>query len=315
MGERARPPGRCLIERGAGPPVPELPEVETMRRIAERHLVGKTIAAQELTLSKLIRDSPVSSLDPIVGRSFVAARRRAKVLILDLSDGLTLLIHFKLAGQLAVEPPGGPRAVAGHPVPKPDGEYPHKATHWTVTLTDGTVAYYSDIRQFGWIRLVPSDDVAAALAAFAFGPEAVGEGRITVGDLRDRLARRTIPIKQALLDQGVLAGLGNIYVDEALHAAKIHPARRANGMTAEELDRLYPAIAWALDRGIEQGGAKIIHSRAYPRDGFPAVHAREGERCTACGAPIVKLRVGNRGTYICPVCQPDPAGRGDGTNS
>lgn len=291
--------------------MPELPEVETMRRIVERHLVGKTIASQRLTLAKLTRDSPLPSLDPVVDREVTAARRRAKVLIIDLSGGLSLMIHFKLAGQLAVMLPDGHRAIAGHPVPKLAGEFPHKSTHWTLSFTDGTVAYYSDVRQFGWIRLLPTDDVETALLAFQFGPEAVGDDRISQAELESRLARRSIPIKLALLDQGVLAGLGNIYADEALHAAKIHPARPANRLNVAALDRLYPAIAWALERGIEQGGATIINHRAYPRDGFPAVHARAGESCSVCGTPIIKIRVGSRGTYLCPVCQPPPADVGD----
>lgn len=284
--------------------VPELPEVETMRRLVERHLAGKTITRQVLTLAKLLRESPLPSLDPIVGQTVLAARRRAKVLVIDLTAGISLMLHFKLAGQLAIILPGGERAVAGHPVPKPDGEYPHKATHWTLWFDDGTIAYYSDIRQFGWIRLLPTDDVAGALLEFSFGPEAVGPDGITIDDLAARLQRRSIPIKQALLDQGVLAGLGNIYVDEALHAAKIHPERPAKGLTADEIARLHPAISWALEQGIAQGGAKIIHSRAYPIDGFPAVHAREGEPCGMCGFSIVKTRVGGRGTYFCPTCQP-----------
>jgi formamidopyrimidine-DNA glycosylase len=286
--------------------VPELPEVETMRRLVERHLAGKSVTGQVLTLHKLLRDSPLPSLEPIVGRSVLGARRRAKILVIDLSGNLSLMLHFKLAGQLAIVLPDGVRAVAGHPVPKPDGEYPHKATHWTVTFDEGTVAYYSDIRQFGWIRLLPTEDVAEVLTGFSFGPEAVGPAGIALDDLTARLQRRSIPIKQALLDQGVLAGLGNIYVDEALHAAKIHPVRPANGLTPDEIARLHPAISWALEQGIAQGGAKIIHSRAYPIDGFPAVHAREGESCATCGSTIVKTRVGGRGTYFCPTCQPIP---------
>ena len=275
-----------------------------MRRLVERHLAGKTITRQVLTLEKLLRDSPVPSLDPIVGQKVMAGRRRAKILMIDLTAGISLMLHFKLAGQLAIFVPGGERAVAGHPVPRPDGEYPHKATHWTLWFDDGTIAYYSDIRQFGWIRLLPTDDVAAALLKFSFGPEAVGTNGITIDDLATKLQRRSIPIKQALLDQGVLAGLGNIYVDEALHSAKIHPLRPAKGLTSSEIARLHPAIAWSLEQGITQGGAKIIHSRAYPIDGFPAVHAREGEPCGTCGTKIVKTRVGGRGTYFCPVCQP-----------
>lgn len=275
-----------------------------MRRLVERHLAGKAITNHVLTLDKLLRGSPIPSLDPIVGQTVLAARRRAKVLVIDLTAGISLMLHFKLAGQLAIFLPGGDRAIAGHPVPKPDGTYPHKATHWTLWFDDGTMVYYSDIRQFGWIRLLPTDDIAAALLDFSFGPEAVGPDGISIDDLTTRLQRRSIPIKQALLDQGVLAGLGNIYVDEALHAAKIHPERPAKSLNAYEIVRLHPAIGWALEQGIVQGGAKIIHSRAYPIDGFPAIHARAGEPCATCGTAIVKTRVGGRGTYYCPICQP-----------
>lgn len=292
--------------------MPELPEVETMRRLVERNLVGKTITSQALTLPKLVRDSPLTSLEPIVGQTVLAARRRAKVLMIDMTADISLMLHFKLAGQLAILLPDGQRAVAGHPVPKPDGDYPHKSTHWTLSFDDGTIAYYSDIRQFGWIRLLLTDDVASALTELSFGPEAIGPDGITIDDLAGRLQRRSIPIKQALLDQGVLAGLGNIYVDESLHASQIHPARPARDLTAVEVTRLHPAIAWALEQGIAQGGAKIIHSRAYPIGGFPAVHARAGEPCGTCGTSIEKTRVGGRGTYYCPICQPvrnmaDPA--------
>ncbi len=286
--------------------MPELPEVETMRRLVERHLVGRTITGQVLTLEKLLRNSPLPSLEPIIGQTVVVARRRAKVLMIDLTGALSLMLHFKLAGQLAILRPGGERAVAGHPVPKPDGVYPHKATHWVLTFDDGTIAYYSDIRQFGWIRLLPTEEVAAALIEFSFGPEATGPDGIAIDELAAKLQRRSIPIKQALLDQGVLAGLGNIYVDEALHAAKIHPARSSKSLTPDEIAKLHPAISWSLEQGIAQGGAKIIHSRAYPIDGFPAVHAREGEQCGTCGTPITKTRVGGRGTYYCSTCQRVP---------
>jgi formamidopyrimidine-DNA glycosylase len=172
-----------------------------------------------------------------------------------------------------------------------------------MTFDDGSILWHSDIRQFGWLRLMPTVAVDPAVAAFGFGPEAVGPARIEVVDLGGRLARRGIPIKQALLDQGIVAGLGNIYVDEALHRARLSPTRPANALSAEELAALHEAIAWALERGIEQGGARIVHQKAYPIDGFPAVHAREGERCAGCGGVIVKTRVGGRGTYLCPTCQ------------
>jgi formamidopyrimidine-DNA glycosylase len=110
-----------------------------------------------------------------------------------------------------------------------------------------------------------------------------------------------------LLDQRVVAGLGNIYVDEALHRALLHPERPANSLSRGEVSALHEAIGWSLERGIEQGGADIRRNRAYPRDGFPAVHARKGEPCGRCGAAIVKVHLGGRGTYYCPECQPCPA--------
>ena len=287
--------------------MPELPEVETIRRIVARELVGLTLDGVELTLPKLLRDSPIPDLGLLVGRTLLGADRRAKVLITHWSGDLSVLTHFKLAGQLAVVKPNGRRVVAGHPVPDPKGELPHKSTHLTLLFADGTIAYYSDLRQFGWWRLMPSDDVDAAIGAFDFGPEGTGGEGFDRAALAERLARRRIAVKPALLDQRVVAGLGNIYVDEALHRARIHPARAANSLSTDEVGALHEAIGWALERGIEQGGADIRRNRAYPRDGFPAVHARKGEPCMTCATPIVKTTLAGRGTYFCPVCQPDPA--------
>jgi formamidopyrimidine-DNA glycosylase len=288
--------------------VPELPEVETMRRYIASALTGDRLTGVDVRLPKLLRDSPIPTLEPLVGQTLLGADRRAKVLQMPFDGGLTLALHCKLAGQVAILLPDGARLVAGHPVPAPDGPFPHKATHVDLRFASGAVLHYSDIRQFGWLRLMPDDDVPMFLDAFGFGPEAVGDDRVTLEALAAGLARRRIAVKTALLDQALLAGLGNIYVDEALHAAGIHPSTPSNRVTGEQLARLHETIAWALDMGIAQGGAKILHHKAYPIDGFPAVHARLGETCTTCGAPIVKVRVGQRGTYLCPVCQPLPDG-------
>jgi formamidopyrimidine-DNA glycosylase len=286
--------------------MPELPEVETTRRIVERTLTGRTVSAVLVRLPKLLRDSPIPTLEPLVGQTVLGARRRAKVLVIEFTASLSLMIHFKLAGQLAVHLPDGFRDHAGHPTPDPAGSYPHKATHIEFHFTDGAICYFSDVRQFGWLRLLPADDVQAALDAFHFGPEAFGETRMSTAELAARLARRGIPVKLALLDQQVIAGIGNIYVDEALHRAKIHPVTPARDLSIGQVETLNQAIAWALEIGIEQGGAKIRHNKAYPIDGFPEVHARVGEACPICGTTIEKIRVGARGTYFCPTCQPPP---------
>lgn len=287
--------------------MPELPEVETVRRIVETHLVGKAVERVDLRLPKVLRDSPLQDVDAVVGATVIGARRRAKVLAIDFSNGLSLMIHFKLAGQWAVLLPGGQRVVAGHPVPAPHGEYPHKSTHADIVFTDGTVVHYSDIRQFGWWRLMPSDDVEAAFDAFGFGPEGIG-GELDTARLVAAMGRRGIPIKTLLLDQTFIAGLGNIYVDEVLYRARVHPAAPANGLSVAKRKAILAEIPWVLEQGIKQGGAKIIHSVAYPVDGFPAIHGREGEPCNRCGKTIVKTRVGGRGTYYCPTCQRMPRG-------
>lgn len=282
--------------------MPELPEVETIRRHINVALAGHQVISVTVRLPKLLRDSPIPDLLPLVGSRLVGADRRAKVLSISFSNALTLMVHFKLAGQFAILRGDGSRLIAGHPVPDPAGPYPHKTTHVDFTFDDGTIAYYSDVRQFGWLRLLPSEDVQRVLDAFRFGPEGIGE---TID--RERLAAimgaRSIPIKTLLLDQKVLAGLGNIYVDEALHSAKVHPERPAKSLSSKEREAVIGAIPVALENGIRQGGAKIVHQRAYPVDGFPAVHAREGAECAVCGSVIIKIRVGARGTYLCPTCQ------------
>jgi formamidopyrimidine-DNA glycosylase len=284
--------------------MPELPEVETCRRIIERELTGRVVSSVTVRLPKLLRYSPIPTLDPLIGRRIEGARRRAKILIVDLSDDLSLVIHLKLAGQVSVHRAEGTRHTAGHPVPDPTGLYPHKTTHIELGFDDGSILYLSDVRQFGWLRLLPSGDVESLIATFKLGPDAIGEsGAIAATELGVRLKRRSVPIKLALLNQNVLGGVGNIYVDEALHRAKIHPATRANTLTEDEVIRLHEAVQWSLERGVEQGGARIIHGKAYPRDGFPAVHGRKDEACPVCGAVVIKTRVGTRGTYLCPTCQ------------
>ena len=284
--------------------MPELPEVETARRYSEQFLVGKRIDQIDLRLSKILRDSPIPTTDVLIGATLMGARRRAKVMVLDFSVGLSLLVHFKLAGQWAILLPEGGRLVAGHPVPKPENEYPHKATHATITFDDGTVVQYSDIRQFGWWRIMDTADVDAALMAFGFGPEAVGD--LNAGALAEIMGRRGIPVKTLLLDQSFIAGLGNIYVDEVLWRARVHPATPARDISTVKRRAIIRAIPDVMAEGIRQGGAKIIHTVAYPDNGFPAVHAREGEVCSRCGTVIQKTRVGARGTYFCPKCQKPP---------
>lgn len=288
--------------------MPELPEVETIRRNIEKTVLHKTIVDIQVHLPKLLSQSPLPDLGLLIGMSFRAARRRAKILILDTAENLSLLVHFKLSGQLAIITPDGTRLFAGHPVPSPASDYPHKATHVILTFQDGTVAFYSDVRQFGWMRLMHSTQVEETIATFRFGPEGVG-APLDSKALGATMRKRRISVKQLLLDQSFIAGLGNIYVDEALFAARIYPGRAGSSLTTRERIALLDAVPVALEAGIAQGGATIIHQRAFPVDAFPAVHGREGEPCITCGATIEKTRVAGRGTYFCPNCQRIPKTR------
>ncbi|HEV2128831.1 MAG TPA: DNA-formamidopyrimidine glycosylase family protein [Thermomicrobiales bacterium] len=284
--------------------MPELPEVETIRRIVEAHLTGHSLRSFEVSLPKVLRQSAISNPETLVGRTVISASRRGKVLDIAFDGDLHLLVHFKLAGQLALDLPNGERLVAGHPVPKPEGPYPHKATHARLGFDDGRVAWYSDVRQFGWMNILPAADVWSTLDALALGPEATAP--IDVDRLAGLFERRSVPVKALLLDQHVLAGLGNIYVDEVLFRVGVHPATPAKAIPREAIQRIAANIPPVLAEGIRQGGATIIHGKAYPENDFPAVHGREGEACTRCGDTILKTRVTGRGTYLCPVCQPTP---------
>lgn len=284
--------------------MPELPEVETARRLSEEHLVGHTVAHIDVLLPKILRDSPIPTAEVLINSAMTAARRRAKVLTLDFSNDLSLMIHFKLAGQWAIFLPDGTRHVAGHPHPKPEGEYPHKATHATISFTDGTVVQYSDIRQFGWWRIMETAAVEDALDAFGYGPEAVSD--LDAIALAEKMSRRGIAIKALLLDQSFIAGLGNIYVDEVLWRARIHPASPANAISTVKQREIIRHIPDVMAEGIRQGGAKIINNIAHPVDDFPAIHARAGQPCLRCGTSIQKIRVAQRGTYVCPKCQKLP---------
>ncbi len=284
--------------------MPELPEVESIRRLSERYLVGHTIREFNVTLPKLLRQSQTADPGILVGKTLRSASRRGKILDLGFTENLHLLVHFGLAGQWAIVLAAGGRHVAGHPVPRADGDFPHKSTHASIVFDDGPIVWYSDIRQFGWFNVLAADMVPGVIDGLALGPEATAP--INVDRLSSLLGKRTVPVKAVMLDQRGLAGLGNMNVDEALFAARIHPARPARSLASAEVARFAKAVAPVLTEGIRRGGVKIIRGTSIAEDEFPAVHGREGVRCFDCDSEIVKIRVAGRGTYVCPGCQRNP---------
>lgn len=283
--------------------MPELPEVETLARHLRVAIVGHEITGVHLGLPKMFHARAGQAIEELMGKSIAGIRRRGKFLILDLSDDTSLVIHLRLSGQIVVFENSARIVAGGHPVPAFDAPLPHKATHFTLTLSGGIILYLTDIRQFGFLQIVPTESVAEAIGSESLGPDAMGE------DLRaevfvERLHKRgNARLKPLLLDQQFLAGLGNIYVDEALYAAGLHPLRTAGSLTVAEAETLYRSIREVLDYALTKGVAKVLNGRTHPDVAFPRVHGREGQPCRNCGTTIVKTRVGGRGTYTCPVCQ------------
>lgn len=284
--------------------MPELPEVEAARRGIAEQLARHAIETIDLRLPKLFASPPGLSADSLVGRTILGVRRHGKYLTLDFGD-LSAVVHLKLSGQIVARGEGIPGFAAGHPVPAYDAPLPHKSTHLIVTFSHRASMYLTDIRHFARVQLMPSGDIDAYLAKLKLGVDAIAPD-FTESLFHERLRRRSAArLKPLLLDQTFVAGLGNIYVDEALHRARLHPERLARTLSDDEIVRLFDAIVATMDIAVPIGGAHILNGKAGTESGaFPFVHGRRDMPCHVCGATIIKERVNQRGTYRCPVCQP-----------
>lgn len=286
--------------------MPELPEVETARRGIAEQLVGCRLLNIELFRPDLLLDQDGLSLDALKGRRLDAVERHGKYLVLHF-EAVSAVIHLKLAGQLVARGEGIPGFAAGHPVPAFDAPLPHKSTHLRFDFdcsAHGATLYLTDIRHFASVWLLHREDVPEFIANLKLGLD-VTDPAFSVAVLKRQLARRkTGKLKPTLLNQQVVAGLGNIYVDESLWQAKLHPERVASSLKPAELKRLYDGIQTTMSYALPIGGAKVLNGKALPEIGeFPFVHGREGQPCQRCGTTIIKTRVDGRGTYLCPRCQ------------
>lgn len=287
--------------------MPELPEVETVRRGLASLIVSKTVHRTWHDTPKGFPNAPQDVQNFLIGASIIDVRRRAKVLIIDLSSGYSLLVHLKMTGQL-VFVGGAVRFGAGHPNDSLVGELPDKSTRVWLEFTDKTRLYFNDQRKFGWMRLLPTVEIPNIDFMRKVGPEPLSDD-FTLGDFAKRLAKRQrTSIKAALLDQTVIAGVGNIYADESLWGAKIHPSRRVVSLSDVELATLYGELRAVMNLAIEKGGSSNhTYVNAEGKRGsymnFARVFRREGLTCPRCNTTIEKLRVAGRGTHICPTCQ------------
>jgi len=273
--------------------VPELPEVETLCRDAERLLVGRRIESVDLRAPEVLRaPAPAAFTVDLAGASFRAARRRAKYLLLDLDVGQTLALQLAIYGQLLL--------LAAQAPPDPD-------TLLVLALAGGQALQLRDRSRYTRIWLAPSQRLAALLRLDQLGPEPLAP-EFTVECLRARLGGRRARLKGLLLDQHVVAGLGNIYVDEALWRARLHPARSANSLSEAELAALHGAIQDVLREAIEHRGTTfhtyrdLLGEKGQHQSALAVFH-RQGDPCPRCGTPVQRIILASRDTHICPTCQ------------
>jgi formamidopyrimidine-DNA glycosylase len=281
--------------------LPELPEVETVRRGLDSALPGRRIVAVAAPETEPVwqawRDQWQAAL---AGKGIRAVRRRAKFLILDLDDDLALVVHLRMTGALTVNAAGDPY-------------HRHHRIAWA--LEDGRELRFSDMRRFGTVEVLDPDRLAARIA---------GLGREPLEDALDAAAVRAAlgvsmrrPVKAALLDQSKIAGLGNIYADESLHLAGIHPQTPVGALTDEQVARLTAAIKAVLAGGVAHSGTTFDAEGFRDAFGNPGgnlqhlrVYHRQGAPCLTCGADTIRqMRLAGRSTHWCPTCQPDAGGR------
>ena len=270
--------------------MPELPEVETVKNELAPHLLGRTFTGITLLWDGIVKTPSAEEFrSRLTGQKVTGLSRHGKYLVLALNSDDRLVIHMKMSGSLLLS----------H-----DSKDPPKYTRAIFHFKGGTRIFFRDPRKFGRVWLVRDWRTAAP----RLGPEPL-EPEFTPQVLARRLQNRKAPVKALLCDQSVIAGIGNMYADEALFAAGIHPLRSGDSLTTAEIERLYHAIQQTLRAAIDNKGASIVN---YYRPGgetgtahfdFKVAHGR-GKNCPNCGGPIQRITVRNRGTYFCPRCQP-----------
>lgn len=287
--------------------MPELPEVETVKRGLSTLLVGHVVISVTHDAPKSFPNADSDVQQFLVGATVTDIRRRAKVLLIDLSTQYTLVIHLKMTGQIVYR--GEAVFGAGHPNDSLIGSLPDRSTRVIFELDKGAKLFFNDQRKFGWVKLLPTIEVPNIDFMKKVGPEPL-DPRFTPEEFIARLQRRkNTTIKAAILDQTVLAGIGNIYADEGLWGAKIHPATRVKDVPQIQLKKLFNELREVLELSIEKGGSTDKnYVNAEGKKGsyisFARVFRKEGTPCKRHPDVLIeKIRVAGRGTHICPKCQ------------
>ncbi len=271
--------------------MPELPEVETVRRGLEKLILGKTIQSVDVKYPKMIHTDLDAFCQDLPGQEIQAMGRRGKYLLFYLSDKV-LISHLRMEGKYFY-----------YPFQVPERKHAHVLIHFK----DGGTLVYEDVRKFGTMELLAPELLEAYFISKQLGPEPT-EQDFDLGRFKLALKRSKKPIKSHLLDQTLVVGLGNIYVDEVLWRAKVHPARISQSLTAQEARKVHDETINVLGQAVEKGGSTIrTYTNAFGEDGtmqeFHQVYDKTGQACSRCGSTIEKIQLGGRGTHFCPECQ------------
>ncbi len=280
--------------------MPELPEVETIRKGLEEYLIGHTIIDVEVRLPKIVQ----GDISEVKGGKIVSVRRFGKGLVIDLDNGYLLAIHIKLTGQLIYAGKKIPQKVKV--IKQLYSSLPNKWTHVIFHLDQGETLFYNDFRQFGWIKIIPQGDLKKLVFFKELGPEFFRD--LTLELFEKIIKKSNTSIKPLLIDQKKISGVGNIYSNDALSLAKIDPRRKASSLTSDEIKCLYESLETVLKRGLQYGGAsELSYINALGGEGSYQKHflvyGRQGQKCFNCGGTIEKIQLGGRGTYFCKLCQ------------
>jgi len=291
--------------------MPELPEVETIRRDLSARVLGKKIKAVEVLAAKTVSPAPRKFTSLLVGQSLLKVDRIGKLLIFPLSDKRNfLLVHLKMTGQLIYSfhdklVAGGHSLRGTNLQAYVGGDLPNKSTRVYLTFSDRSRLFFNDQRRFGYVRIVGGADLEKIKAKYGIEPLTAN---FTKTNFQAAIKGRTKNIKALLLDQSLISGLGNIYVDEALFAAHLRPSRRASSLLGREIDSLYGVIEGLIRRAIKYRGTTFNNylDGQGKKGSFVSklqVYGRGQKTCLKCGGVIKKIKVAGRGTHFCPNCQ------------
>lgn len=286
--------------------MPELPEVETVVRGLNRLILKKKIAQVKHDWPKSFPNLEKDVNDFMIGAEIFKVQRRGKAIIIKLNNGWVLVTHLRMTGQMVYR--GEENWGAGHPNDDFLNDLPNKSTRVEIDFEDQTKLFFNDQRKFGYMKLLPEPEIEELPFFVKLGPEPL-EDNFTVEIFKERLLKKKNSlVKPTILDQSVIAGVGNIYADEALWRAKIHPETRIKDFSNIDFKNLHESIRFVMNKSIEKGGST---DRNYVNaDGsrgnyleYAAVYHKNGQPCKRCGTEISKIRVGGRGTHFCENCQ------------